>query len=165
MNKTALPEDLLITQGSGYIDEIWEIPTKADTHYFTHGMYRYIGKFPPQIPREILSRYARPGMTVLDPMCGGGTTLVEAAAAGCNAIGVDVNPVALMVSSVVATRYDLPKLQSLFTKLKTDIPAWDESSLLFDPKLRPAPKRLNLGTSEKYFSERCIEQCLSLIHI
>lgn len=163
MNKTALPEDLLMTQGSGYIDEIWEIPAKADTHYFTHGMYRYIGKFPPQIPREILSRYARPGMTVLDPMCGGGTTLVEAAAAGCNAIGVDVNPVALMVSSVVATRYDLPKLQSLFTKLKADIPAWDESSLLFDPKLRPAPKRLNLGASEKYFSERCIEQCSLLL--
>ncbi len=163
MNKIALPEDLWITQGSGYIDEIWEIPAKADTRYYTHGMYRYIGKFPPQIPREILSRYAHPGMTILDPMCGGGTTLVEAAVAGCNAIGVDVNPVALMVSSVVATQYDIQKLQSLFTKLKTDIPAWDECSLLFNSKLRPEPERLDLGASEKYFSESCIEQCSLLL--
>lgn len=163
MNNLTLPEDIFITKGSGYIDEIWEIPAKADTHYYTHGMYRYIGKFPPQIPREILSQYAHSGMTVLDPMCGGGTTLIEAAVAGCNAIGVDVNPVALMVSSVVSTHYNFQTLQSLFTKLKDDISAWDEHSLLFDPRLCPTPERLELGASEKYFSKSSIEQCSLLL--
>lgn len=159
----SLHTDLLITPGDGYIDEVWEIPAKADTHYYTHGMYRYIGKFPPQIPREILSRYAQPGMTVLDPMCGGGTTLIESVTAGCNAIGMDVNPVSLMVSSVVATRYDIDRLRPLCAEIKNSIPTWDEDSLLFCPKALPKAKKLSLGNSEKYFSEAALKQCSLLM--
>jgi tRNA G10 N-methylase Trm11 len=50
------------------------------------------GKMLPALAREAISRYTRPGQLVLDPMCGIGTTLVEAAHLGRQAIGVELEP-------------------------------------------------------------------------
>jgi tRNA G10 N-methylase Trm11 len=43
----------------------------------------------PAIAREMIERYSRPGETVMDPMCGIGTVLVEAIRTGRQALGVD----------------------------------------------------------------------------
>lgn len=69
----------------------------------THGLHPYPAKFIPHIPRALIAKYARPGLPVLDPMCGSGTTLVEAAARGHPALGVDINPVAVLVSRAKTT--------------------------------------------------------------
>jgi modification methylase len=45
-----------------------------------------------QIARHAIERYSEPGQTVMDPMCGIGTTLVEAIRAGRNAVGVECEP-------------------------------------------------------------------------
>ena len=50
------------------------------------------GKMLPALAREAISRYTRPGDLVLDPMCGIGTTLVEAAHLGRQALGVELEP-------------------------------------------------------------------------
>jgi len=50
------------------------------------------GKMLPALAREAISRYTRPGELVLDPMCGIGTTLVEAAHLDRQAIGVELEP-------------------------------------------------------------------------
>jgi len=54
----------------------------------------------------------REGGTVLDPFCGTGTTLVAAQLAGCNALGIEVNPF-LCFASRVKSRcdFDLPRLR------------------------------------------------------
>lgn len=71
------------------------------TGYATHGLFPYRGKFHPQMVRGILNALGlRPGMTVLDPMVGSGTTLVEASIMGIDSIGLDVNPFARYLSSV-----------------------------------------------------------------
>ena len=72
----------------------------------THGLHPYPAKFIPHIPRAIIARYATPGLPVLDPMCGSGTALVEAAASGFPAIGADINPVAVLVSKAKTTPLD-----------------------------------------------------------
>ena len=46
----------------------------------------------PAIARHAIDAYTEPGELVLDPMCGIGTTLVEAAHAGRDAIGVEYEP-------------------------------------------------------------------------
>ncbi|WP_270573705.1 DNA methyltransferase [Candidatus Collinsella stercoripullorum] len=162
-SKTANCQDLIISDGEGYIDEVWEIPTKANTTYLTHGIYRYIGKFPPQVPREVLRRYAKPGMTVVDPMCGSGTTLVEASVAGCNAIGFDVNPVSLMISEVVATQYHYDKLAALASEISELMKKWTTDSIFFDPASIPAKTKVSLGKSEIYFSEEAKEKCENIL--
>lgn len=45
----------------------------------------------PEIPQQVYSMYGTPGSTVLDPFCGSGTSLREAAKLGLNAVGVELN--------------------------------------------------------------------------
>lgn len=67
---------------------VWSFPDRGD--WATHrGNYR--GNWAPQIPRNLIIRYTKPNDWVLDQMCGSGTTLVEAKLLGRNAIGVDIN--------------------------------------------------------------------------
>ena len=74
---------------------VWSFPNRGD--WATHtGNYR--GNWSPYIPRNLMSKYTMPGDTVLDQMCGSGTTLVECKLLGRNCVGVDVNPEALMVA-------------------------------------------------------------------
>lgn len=69
-----------------------------------HGLHPYPAKFIPQIPRALIGKFTAKGHVVLDPMCGSGTTLVEAALEGRRAIGVDINPIAVLVSTAKTTR-------------------------------------------------------------
>lgn len=69
----------------------------------TNGIHPYPAKFIPHIPRALIRAYAQPGGVVLDPMCGSGTTLLEAILAGHPAIGIDSNPIATMISRVKTT--------------------------------------------------------------
>ena len=50
--------------------EVWEIPASANTKYLSHSYFRYIGQFPPQIARALISQYGKEGGKLLDPMCG-----------------------------------------------------------------------------------------------
>jgi len=76
----------------------------AKTRGDTHGIHPYPAKFIPQIPRALIA-VLHPGddTAVLDPFCGSGTTLVEAATAGVPAVGIDINPLACLISKVKVT--------------------------------------------------------------
>lgn len=63
------------------------------TGYGTHGLFPYRGKFHPQMIKGLLNVMGlKPGETVLDPMMGSGTVLIEAALMGINSVGVDASP-------------------------------------------------------------------------
>jgi modification methylase len=51
---------------------------------------RHPGKMLPAIARRAITSYSNPGDLVVDPMCGIGTTLVEAVHAGRHAVGVEL---------------------------------------------------------------------------
>jgi modification methylase len=62
-----------------------------------HGRYlpashRHPAKMLPALARRAIETYSDPGELVLDPMCGIGTTLVEACLLGRRAIGVELEP-------------------------------------------------------------------------
>ncbi len=44
----------------------------------SHKAHSFPAKFPPQLPRKFILELTNPGDTVLDPMMGSGTTLLEA---------------------------------------------------------------------------------------
>ena len=60
----------------------------------THGYYKYPARFSPAFVRSAIETFTQPGDLVLDPHVGGGTTLVEALAAGRNGVGVDISTLA-----------------------------------------------------------------------
>ena len=63
------------------------------------------GKMLPALARQAISLYSRPGELVCDPMCGIGTSLVEAIHLGRHAIGVELEP----RWSTVASRQPRPR--------------------------------------------------------
>lgn len=67
--------------------------------YATHGLFPYRGKFHPQMVKAILNIMGlRPGMTVLDPMAGCGTTGIEASIMGIDSLLVELSPFACLMS-------------------------------------------------------------------
>jgi DNA modification methylase len=62
-----------------------------------HGRYlpetsSHPAKMLPALAAHAITSYTQPGELVLDPMCGSGTTLVEAVYCGRHSIGVDIEP-------------------------------------------------------------------------
>ncbi|HOX58237.1 MAG TPA: hypothetical protein P5205_19230 [Candidatus Paceibacterota bacterium] len=63
------------------------------TGYATHGLFPYRGKFHPQMIKGVLNAMGlRPGETVVDPMMGSGTVLIEAKLMGIKSVGLDASP-------------------------------------------------------------------------
>lgn len=63
----------------------------------THTFYRYPARFSPAFARAVILAFSEPGDWVMDPFAGGGTTLVEALAAGRNALGTDISALSTFV--------------------------------------------------------------------
>ena len=81
----------------------------------THGFYKYPARFSPVFARAAIETFTKPGDVVLDPHVGGGTTLVEARAAGREAVGVDISTLAEFVSNVKCMVYSAHELDKLAT--------------------------------------------------
>lgn len=73
----------------------------------THQLHPYPARLLPQIAHFFLSvpQVAPPGGIVLDPFAGSGTVLVEARAVGLDAVGVDSNPFARLLTQVKCEGY------------------------------------------------------------
>jgi DNA modification methylase len=104
-----MPQSQTVTLSGDYRERLATLLTQdLDFHdktsgYASHNFHAFPAKFPPQLPRLFIEGLTRPGDTVLDPMVGSGTTVVEALLAGRLAIGVDIDPLALQICRVKVT--------------------------------------------------------------
>lgn len=87
------------------------------TQYLTHTFHPYPARFIPQIPLTFIKLFTKEGETVLNPMCGCGTTLVEAFLNNRNSIGNDLNPLATLITKVKTTLIDEDKFRYFNKKL------------------------------------------------
>ncbi len=78
----------------------WDFPQSAGGRE----LHPYPARFIPEIPRQALELLAPEG-PVLDPFCGSGTTLAEARRRGLPSVGVDLNPIACLISRVRVQRW------------------------------------------------------------
>jgi DNA modification methylase len=79
------------------------LPNRRCLRYGTHGIHEYRGKFFPQLVRALINISGlKKNALVGDPMCGSGTTCVEARLSECRAIGLDMNPLSTFVARTKA---------------------------------------------------------------
>ena len=73
---------------------------RQQTRYSAHGLHEYRGKFNPQMVRVVSNLLGLSvGDRIWDPFCGSGTVLLEARHQGLNAVGVDLNPLAVAIAN------------------------------------------------------------------
>ena len=77
-----------------------------DSKYASHDFHSFPAKFPPQLPNKFIHALTKPGDTVLDPMSGSGTTVLEAFLNGRRGIAFDIDPLALLIIRVKVSQYD-----------------------------------------------------------
>ncbi|QDW35841.1 site-specific DNA-methyltransferase [Bradyrhizobium sp. KBS0727] len=85
----------------------------APVRGLTHGFYKYPARFSPVFASAAINAFTRPGDLVLDPHVGGGTTLVEAIAAGREAVGVDISTLSEFVAGIKCTVFSEAELETL----------------------------------------------------
>ena len=89
---------------------------RFSTGYSTHSLFPYRGKFHPQLAKALINIIGiRPGDTLLDPMCGSGTTNLEAALLEIDSVGLDKSPFCRLMTRVKrdALDIDLSEISSL----------------------------------------------------
>lgn len=100
------PVENLISSLSGDLNFL---ESAKDAH-LSHKAHSFPAKFPPQLPRKFIVELSNPGDVILDPMMGSGTTLLEAYIQGRQAIGFDIDPLAMLLTQVKLEYYSSAEL-------------------------------------------------------
>ena len=79
-----------------------------------HGSCSYLAMFPPNIPNYFIKQYTKEGDLVFDPFSGRGTTITEAVYLNRNAIGSDLNPLAIILSR---SKVNVPSKNTIIKRL------------------------------------------------
>lgn len=96
----AAPDTARETAYSSLGEVDWSFPTRV-AHSEIEGIHPYPAKFVAELPRALLEHLPIPrGTSVLDPFCGSGTALVESQRVGIESVGIDLNPIACLMSRV-----------------------------------------------------------------
>lgn len=91
--------------------------TKEEKRLGMHSFHRYYGKLIPAIPRAFIREFTLPGELVFDPFSGSGTTALESKFLDRNFLGVEINPLSVMMSEVKTENYDIKTLELIYDSL------------------------------------------------
>ncbi|OEH93087.1 DNA methyltransferase [Bacillus solimangrovi] len=94
-NETIIPSQVRVEQTAGNSTN-----NRQATRYSAHGIHEYKGKFNPQVVKSLLNIFnVDENSNVIDPFSGSGTTLLECSLQNINAIGLDINPLAVFIAN------------------------------------------------------------------
>ncbi len=115
--------------------EIWlgEVLSESTGSWNEHSQkaHLYSSALPTRLARAMVNLVAAPGDRIIDPCCGSGTILIEAASIGVKSVGCDINPKLAVVSIENLRHFDLASLvliadarniEGTFDAVVTDLP-------------------------------------------
>lgn len=93
------------------------VPLEASPHTPVYTMHKYFARRPWNVFSQLVSHYSSPYEIVLDPFCGGGTTVIESLKLRRRAVGVDVNRVATYITEMECQSLDIASLKDAYAQL------------------------------------------------
>jgi DNA modification methylase len=121
---------------------------------WTHGFHTWPAGLHPDAAAMLVA--ALPGDSLLDPFCGGGTTLVEAMADGRRAVGFDLSPVAVRVARTRTTLLQPDRISRMRSRARKFTEVAREASA------RPDPQRTRL--LEEWYAPHALCELESIRH-
>jgi site-specific DNA-methyltransferase (cytosine-N4-specific) len=139
----------MFTLDNALMDINWDFPDST-TNGNIGSIHPYPAKFIQEIPHYLIKILGVPdGSWIFDPFCGSGATLTEAQLAGIPSIGVDVNPIACLISQVKTqpVHGDLVlhatlAIEQAQNKKEADVPTIPNLDHWFKPDIQDAISKL-----------------------
>ena len=145
-----------------------------------HRLHPYKGKFIPQLVEYFLDKHTddlkhdawfKPGDIVLDPFCGSGTTLVQAAELGIHAVGIDISEFNALIANTKVSQPDLNALHSAARRLIAKLRSFNADSphLEFDYAVTEALSEYNKLAGMRYgkpqnkeYAAACLDEFMQI---
>ncbi len=132
----------VVTGAKKYRDPSFDFKS-CDTDWGVHGIHPYPAMMIYPMARRLLLEYTKKGDVVVDPFMGSGTVLVESLLNERYGIGIDINPLAILLTKVkttstkttVLSQYLKQILSSCATKYSLEIPNFFNLEFWFKPKI------------------------------
>jgi len=102
-----------------FISSVWDFrqTTLDEPKLKIHNIYRWYGKLVPHLVSRLIKLYSKKDDLVLANFAGCGTVLVEANILNRKSIGIDSNPLAVLISKVKTTPY-IPNTENFLRELQ-----------------------------------------------
>ena len=112
-------ENLSTSNGISLLDAVRDqLPKARRLRYGPHDLHEYRGKFFPQLVKALINFSGVPeGSVVIDPTCGSGTTNCEARLMGMETIGLDLNPLSVLIAR---TKVGILEVSPLILQTETE---------------------------------------------
>lgn len=121
---------------------------KAETHTPEYLMHKYWARKPHNVISECISSLTSEGDVIVDPFCGSGVTIREGALIGRKSYGFDLNPAAVLISSVLINPPHPDEFVTAFERILEQ--AYSKFGYLYT---------MEAGSTIKYLSHRIISKC------
>jgi site-specific DNA-methyltransferase (cytosine-N4-specific) len=115
-------------------------------------LHPYPAMIADELAVDLAAKFVTAGMTVLDPFCGTGRTLLAAAERGANCVGIDVNPLAVLVTRAKVADVRIATLRRLYEEMLASGEKPNSQKLDLEP-----------GRSVSWFSRRCRRELQEII--
>ena len=129
------------------------------TRNHVHGFHTYPARMHPVTASRLVEAFCPLGGRILDPFCGSGTVLVEAMIQGRTAFGVDLNPLAVLLSSCKTKNRDPEHLSEMVAEAAQCAAIADERR-----KARTKPSRRYPRLDAELFEPHVLMELDSLRH-
>ena len=130
---------------------------KKTTLSLSHDLHIYKAKFFPRMVRALLNIFgAAAGARIVDPYCGSGTALLEAALLGYDSTGVDIDPICQMIARTKVAPFLRPSETQMALdafEAALDTPVVRAGDFIFPDELASKIQRRDLKNGTRFLDE------------